>query len=118
MTFYSRCFGGKLSFRTLGEDRESRNMSAAMRSMIVHSSLSSGEIEIMASDLTEDIGLIRGNQVTLVIDCESRRECNRLYDKLREGCKRCQGPELNREGLYQAFVTDRFGNHWMLIAST
>src|SRR5580704_4249061 len=85
MEFYKDCLGGRLHFQTVGESPLGEKMPMAMQDYILQSTLTKGDFLLMASDFVEDKGLIRGNAVSLVLDCDSRADLKKYYDRLARG---------------------------------
>src|SRR3977135_180995 len=82
MNFYKDCLGGELILQTVGESpMMAAQMPPQMKNSILHSSLTSGDIIIMASDLSRE-KRIEGNTVHLCINCNSEAELNSLFSKL------------------------------------
>ena len=114
MSFYQSCLGGELSFQTIGETPLAGNMPAEMKNRILHASLSKKNLVLMASDMVPDGGLIRGNAVSLSLECSSEEEIKSTYEKLSEGGKKDHPLENTFWGALFGDLTDKFGNHWLL----
>ena len=79
MNFYKDCLGGELVLQTVGEmPAMAAQMPPQMKDSILHSSLTSGDMVIMASDLSRE-KRIEGNTVHLCINCTSEDELNSLF---------------------------------------
>ena len=113
MTFYKECLGGDLFLQTVGEMPEmAAQMPPQMKDSILHSSLTSGNIMIMASDLNREKRL-EGNTVHLCINCENEIELNSFFSKLSKGGKITEPlADMPWGGKYGA-VTDKYGKHWV-----
>lgn len=113
MTFYKECLGGDLFLQTVGEMPEmAAQMPPQMKDSILHSSLTSGNIMIMASDLNREKRL-EGNTVHLCINCENEIELNSFFSKLSNGGKITEPlADMPWGGKYGA-VTDKYGKHWV-----
>lgn len=114
MTFYRECLGGELMLQTIGESPLSEKMPLKMKAQILHSTLSRGELLIMASDMVGDEGLIRGNAVSLMLQCSSEEEIVDVYRNLSRGGKANHPLETTFWGALFGDLTDRFGTHWLL----
>lgn len=114
MTFYKECLGGTLTFQTIGESPMADKMPAKMKECILHSMLISGSIVIMASDMTPEQGLIRGNSVSLMLDCESQQEISTFYKALVAGGRATHPLEITFWGATLGNLTDKYGNNWLL----
>lgn len=117
MLFYKQCLGGKLTFQTLGESAMGENMPPKMRRMILQASLVKDELIVMGTDITADQGLIKGNAVSIMLQCGSEREIRDCYRRLSAGGKASYPPQLNFQGVFFSELTDRYGNNWILYFS-
>jgi PhnB protein len=114
MTFYKNCLGGELQLQSVGESPMSGNMPANMSQHILHSTLNRGDLLIMASDMAPKGGLVKGNSVSLLLDCESEEEIRNCYSKLSSGGSPDHPLENTFWGALFGDLTDRFGNRWLL----
>jgi PhnB protein len=114
MTFYKQCLGGELKFQTIGESPLSEKMPAQMKDSILHATLTHKRLVLMASDMVSEQGLIKGNAVSLMLDCSSETEIRQAYDKLAEGGKRTHPLENTFWGALFGDLTDKYGNNWLL----
>lgn len=114
MTFYQKCFGGKVQFQTVGESPGSAHLSKRMKACIVHATLRQNGFVLMGSDMVPELGLIKGNAVTLSVHCRSESEIRVVYHKLAIGGEQNHPLHENTSGGWVGGVTDKFGNHWIL----
>ena len=114
MNFYKHCLGGELSFQTIGESPLSGKMPASMKESIVHAALIRDRIVIMASDMVWEKGVIRGNAVSLRLDCSSEEEIRDCYEKLAEGGQATHPLHISFWGALFGDLTDKYGNQWLL----
>lgn len=114
MTFYQRCLGGELSFQTIGESPLSDKMPLQMKESILHATLKKGNMIIMASDMTSEKGIIKGNSVSLMLNCSSEKEIRTYYKKLSSGGNADHPLEDTFWGALFGDLTDKYGNHWLL----
>jgi PhnB protein len=114
MNFYQECFGGELTFQTIGETPLAEGMPPEMKSRILHSSLTKNNLVLMASDMVPDAGLIKGNAVSLSLECSSEDEIRSTFEKLAAGGKKDHPLEDTFWGALFGDLTDKFGNHWLL----
>ena len=114
MTFYKECLGGKLTFQTIGESPLSEKMPKKMKDCILHSTLSNGDLLLMASDMVSEKGLIKGNNASLLLNCNSEEEIKSCYKKLSKGGIANHKLEYNFWGAIFGDLTDKYGNHWIL----
>lgn len=114
MNFYQQCLGGELFFQAIGESPMADKMPEHVKNYILHSTLTNGNLSLMASDMTPDKGLIKGNAVSLMLDCDSEEQIRSLYEKLSEGGEKTHPLEHTFWGALFGDFTDRFGNQWLL----
>jgi PhnB protein len=114
MSFYKNCLGGELKFQTIGDSPLADKMPDKMRDCILHSTLTNGALTIMASDMVAEKGLIKGNAVSLMLNCSSEAEIQQYYAQLAEGGERTHPLEISFWGALFGDLTDKFGNQWLL----
>ncbi|WP_341225476.1 VOC family protein [uncultured Arcticibacterium sp.] len=114
MTFYKECLGGELTFQTIGESPMSEKMPAKMKESILHATLTKGQVVIMATDCVRPEGLIKGNAVSLSLNCSSDEEIKSCYEKLSAGGHANHPLEDTFWGAVFGDLTDKFGNNWLL----
>ena len=112
MEFYRDCFGGELQLMTVGESPMAARMPAAMHGNILHASLKSGAVALMASDMIGPEGYNRGNAISLSLVFDSRQEIESLFSKLSAGGKVSHPLQDEFFGTH-GNLTDRFGVEWM-----
>lgn len=78
---------------------------------VMHASLKSGGIILMASDLMSDVQLNRGNAVTLTINGGTKEELEGFFAKLSEGGTVTHALEDTFFGTY-GDLTDKYGVLW------
>ena len=114
MTFYKECLGGELVLQTIGESPMAEKMPPQMKEYILHSSLTNGGFVIMATDCVPEQGLIKGNSVSLCLNCSSEEEITSCYAKLADGGSANHPLENTFWGALFGDLTDKYGNHWLL----
>ena len=114
MTFYKKCLGGELDFQTIGESPLSETMTKKMKDFILHATLRNGSLLLMGSDMVSENGLIKGNAVSLTLNCNSEKEIRRCYKKLSVGGKATHPLEDSFWGALFGGLTDKYGNIWLL----
>lgn len=117
MTFYHKCLGGELSFQTVGESPLSEKMPEKMKNCILHSTLSNGCLLLMGSDMVSEKGLLKGNTVSLTLNCSSEKEIRTVYKSLSRGGEQTHPLENTFWGALLGGITDKFGNNWLLITT-
>jgi PhnB protein len=113
MNFYQECLGGDLFFQTIGESPMADKMPLKMKESILHSTLTSGDVRIQASDMGNE-GLIKGNNVSLMLNCSSEKEIITTYEKLASGGVATHPLEDTFWGSLFGGLTDKFKIRWIL----
>jgi PhnB protein len=114
MTFYKECLGGELFVQTIGESPLSDKMPPQMKECILHATLTKDALVLMGSDMVGEQGLIKGNSVSLMLNCSSEEEIKTCFEKLSAGGKKDHPLEDSFWGALFGDLTDKFGNHWLL----
>ena len=113
MNFYNDCLGGELFLQTVGElPAMAAQMPPEMKNHILHSTLTSGDIVIMASDLNRETP-VEGNTVHLCINCKTENELNTFFSKLSRGGKITEPIADMPWGAKYGSLTDKYGKHWL-----
>ena len=113
MIFYKDCLGGELVMQTVGESPAmAAQMPPEMKDHILHATLTTGDMVIMASDLSKGKRM-EGNTVQLCINCDSETQIDDYFAKLSAGGS-INDPLMDMPwgGRYGA-VTDKFGKRWV-----
>lgn len=114
MNFYKECLGGELTMQTVGEMPEmAAQMPPEMKDHIMHSTLISGGIVIMGSDLNREKHL-EGNTVHLCLNCDNETEQDTFFSGLSEGGKITEPLSDMPWGGRYGSLTDKFGKYWVL----
>jgi len=114
MKFYQKCLGGKLNFHTVGESPLTERMPGKMKKCILHATLRNDHLLLIGSDIAPDNGLLKGNAVTLTLNCSSEKEISACYKKLSEGGKQTQPLEKTFWGSLFGSLSDKYGINWIL----
>ncbi|WP_230149586.1 VOC family protein [Pedobacter sp. Bi27] len=114
MTFYQGCLGGELTFETIGESVIVDKMPNIMKRSIMHAVLAKDDLVIMATDMVEERGLIKGNSISMMLNCNSEEEARAFYRKLSAGGKASHPLQETFWGALFGDLTDRFGNNWLI----
>lgn len=114
MTFYRSCLGGELYIQTVNDSPMSGNLPQKMKDCVMHSTLTKGQMVLMGSDMVMDNGLIKGNAVSMLLQCNSEQEIRTTYAALAEGGRANHPVEPTFWGALFGDLTDKYGNHWML----
>jgi PhnB protein len=114
MTFYQECLGGELVFQTIAASPLSEKMPERMRNLILHSTLTNGNLVLMGSDMAPETGLVSGNTVSLVLNSDNKEEIESWYKKLSADGQITHPLQKTFWGALFGGLTDKFGNHWLL----
>jgi PhnB protein len=114
MTFYRDCLGGELTLQTVGESPLSKNMPKRIKDCILHATLTKEALVLQGSDMVPQTGLVKGNTVSLSLDCSSEEEIKNVYAKLSTDGKTNHPLENTFWGALFGDLTDKYGNHWLL----
>ncbi len=114
MLFYKECLGGKLTLQKVGESPMAAQLPAEMKENILHATLVNGKMMLMASDMVDEPGLVRGNAVSLMLSLDSEEETRACYAKLSSGGDATHPLHDTFWGALFGDLTDKFGNQWLL----
>lgn len=114
MTFYRDCLDGELDLQSIGESPMADKLPPQMKQRILHATLTKGDMVIMASDMVSEKGLIKGNSVSLMLNCSSEDEIKTLYAQLSRGGEATHPLEDTFWNALFGDLTDKFGNQWLL----
>jgi PhnB protein len=112
MQFYKDCLGGELVLNAVGDSPIAAQLPPHMANQILHSALTTNELEIMATDMQPE-PISEGNAVHLCLICNTTEETKKLFDLLSAGGKVNQPLHEMFFGLIGA-LTDKFGKRWIL----
>ncbi len=113
MNFYKKCFGGELTFMTLGESPMAKDSPKEQHNLIMHAELKADGIVFSGSDRFRDKGVI-GDNVGMSLNCNSEKEIKELFSMLSEGGEVFMPLEDAYWGALFGMVTDKYGVEWML----
>jgi PhnB protein len=114
MIFYKKCFGGTLEMQEIGDSPLAKKMPARMKKCILHASLSNDNLILMGTDIVSEARLIRGNSISLMLDCNSEKEIRSYFKKLSASAKIIHPLEKTFFGALLGSLSDKFGNQWLL----
>jgi PhnB protein len=107
--YYQTCFGGELTVQTLADTPLGARMSNQMRKAVVCATLKNAYFKLVGTDLTEGGNIVSGNNISILIECNSFDERTILINKLvsRNFCS---------TGNTNAFINviDRYRINWIL----
>ncbi|MFT3680877.1 MAG: VOC family protein [Ferruginibacter sp.] len=114
MSFYKDCIGGELTLQTAGESPMAATMPDEMKEFILHAALVKDNMMLMATDCVGPDGLVKGNAVSLCINCSNENEIKKLYNKLSADGTATHPLQHTFWGAIFGGLTDKYGNHWLL----
>ena len=114
MTFYKKCLGGKLTLQTVGESSLAGKMPPQMKESILHATLTRDGLVLTGSVMVSEKGLIKGNAVSLLLNCSSEEEIRTSYTNLSADGQATHPLEDTFWGTLFGDLTDKYGNHWLL----
>jgi len=113
MTFYKECLGGELTLQTVAGTPMAEHMPAEAGQTILHSCLTRGGLVLMATDMGRG-ERINGNAVSLMLQCDSEEEIQKLFSSLSAGGQVTDPLATQFWGATFGGLTDKFGMNWML----
>lgn len=114
MEFYHSCLGGNLSVQKIGDSPLAKEMPARMKDQVLHATLVTENFDLMGTDCVPAAGILKGNSVSLCINCGTEEEIGRLYKKLSGGGEEKFPLNFTFWGALFGAFTDKYGQHWLL----
>lgn len=114
MTFYQKCLGGKLTFHTVRKTPEASVFPPATRKYIVQATLRKDGLVLVGTDMVGEEGLLKGNAVSMLVHCKTKRHAQKIYSRLARKGRKTQPLAVNYYGVVMGGVTDLYGYHWIL----
>ena len=96
----------------ISESPMAAQMPSEAGASILHSSLTKENIIMMGSDMMGQ-GLVKGNYVTLCMNCSSDEEITTYFSKLSEGGRVKMPLHQSFWGATYGELTDKYGMNWM-----
>jgi len=112
MKFYKSILGGALTMQTFGEAKMSE--SPKDKDLILHASLKSGSVIIMAADTQPNMPATAGSNVHLSLQGQDAKSLKGIFNKLAQGGTVDMPLAKQFWGDTFGMLTDKFGVHWML----
>jgi len=111
MEFNKRCFGGELFVMPFSDAPGDHPKEAKDR--LMHASLTTGAGTLMASDSMPGAPVKTGDNFQIMIQCDSPKETDRLFDALGQSGKVIMPLQTTFWAARFGMVTDQFGIGWM-----
>ena len=118
MNFYKSCLGGELEIMEFEGSAIEEHMPSEMKHSVLHSMLTNGGIRLMASDMPNPAGITVGNNISLILDCDSTEEIHRFYNNLAEGGTPDHPVQPAFWGGIFGHLVDKYGIAWLLNCSS
>lgn len=113
MMFYKECLGGKLSMQTVEGSPMQDKIPVEERKKILHASLCNDGLVLLGSDMSDAGQLVKGNTISLSLNCSSEKEIKRFFSNLSSGGYIAHPLHEFFAGTMGA-LTDKFEKDWLL----
>ena len=114
MTFYRDCLGGELTMQKVSEAPIAGQMPPQMQDKIMHSTLTIGDLSLMASDMRPPWLDGDGSNISVMLHCSSEEELHRHFTALAKGGEVRDPAGEKFWGGHFGALTDKFGVNWSL----
>lgn len=114
MNFYKDCIGGELVLQEIGGSPMEQYMPNEPKQNILHSTLTKGDLLLMASDLAGPGDHAGGGAVSLMLNADSEQELQTVFEKLSAGGQHHMKPEHTFWNAVFCSFTDKFGIKWSI----
>jgi len=112
MEFYQGCLGGELNVQTVGQTPGSYDFPEGIKNFVVHASLKKDNMVLMGTDLRDE-ELLRGNSVSILLNCDSERHIKEYYKNLKAEGEATHPLEVTHWGDLFGGLIDKYGNQWL-----
>lgn len=112
MQFYAEIFNGKLEIMPFAD--APMQVPEEHKEKVMHSQLSFGQNQIMASDSMPDHPISKGNSYHISISEPDLENAKRIFQKLSENGNVIMPFEKASWGAHFAMFSDKFGVNWMV----
>ena len=113
LSFYQRCLGGELDLQRFGDSPAAAHMPAEAQDRIMHGTLTTHGLIIMAADTGRLGELTPGNQVRMSLHFDNDAEIEDIFARLSEGGTVVDPLAEMFWGGKFGMLTDQFGIHWL-----
>lgn len=115
LEFYKSIFGGETEIMPIAGSPMEEHFPADKRDGVLHGELNAPGVRIMSSDMAGPDGLKVGNNLSMMLDCESEDEINKLYAALSaDGGNQTYPIHDAFWGAKFGHLKDKFGIDWSL----
>ncbi len=112
MTFYCGVFGGTLEVQLIKDSPIASQMPPQMQDKVIHSSLTSSNFVVLASDMA-GTDQQANERVSLMVECSSPEEIQRYFQVLSDGGNVTQPLMESFWGATFGSMTDKYGINWL-----
>jgi PhnB protein len=109
MSFYQECLGGKLTIQVVKDSPMKNMFPPQLQDIVLHSSLENGNLTLLASEMPMEGA--DGQMVTLMLNCDSKKELLSTFEKLSAGGNVVHPIEEFFAGT-MGNIIDKFGVRW------
>jgi PhnB protein len=109
LTYYRKCFGGELLVQTMADEFSGHKLDERLQGVVVSATLTNNYFKLVATDLTGDAGVVIGNNISILVECATLTERNRVSNFL---SARKNAYSYNDDKLI--CVLDRYNINWIL----
>jgi PhnB protein len=113
MEFYESIFGGELKLMTFG-DMGAPGMDPAEASKVMHASLETSDLVIMAADTPNHMEYQPGATISMSLSGTDEQELRGYWDKLAAGAQVTVPLEKQVWGDTFGMLADKFGIEWLV----
>ncbi len=85
-----------------------------MKNCILQAVLTHKDFVLMGSDMVSESGLLKGNSVSMVLNCSSEKEIRECYKNLSRGGEPTHPLEITFWNALFGGLKDKYGNTWIL----
>ncbi len=111
MEFYQSVFGGDLSVQTFGEFGYPDE---GKKDLVMHSRLTTADVDIMASDTQSDATLVVGTNISLSLSGPNEESLKKYWSGLAAGGTVVDELSTKPWGDEFGMITDKFGINWLV----
>ena len=112
MKFYQHSLGGELVLQTVKDSPMAAQWPASAQENILHASLINNSMMLFASDMGSGSELVRGNTISLSLNCSDKTEMQVYFTNLSNG-GRVTHPLHDFFAGTIGTLTDKYGMDWM-----
>lgn len=114
LEFYKKALDGEIMDIMRYKDEATMNAPAEVGEWILHSGIIVNGQVIYVSDILNKDSQIVGNNISIMIDCDSEQQIRTYFDKLSDGAKINMPLDRTFWGAIYGSLTDKFGINWDL----